>query len=70
MLGHVTGQSALLLPFAALPWLSPAQFKLEGFRSTYGFLVEISEAMAARRSLLTITHAEKLAMAQVLILND
>src|SRR3954453_11868412 len=28
------------------------------------------EAMAARRSLLTITHAETLAMAQVLILND
>src|SRR4051794_23965763 len=28
------------------------------------------EAMRARRSLLTITHAETLAMAQVLILND
>jgi holo-[acyl-carrier protein] synthase len=28
------------------------------------------EAMAARRSLLTITHAETLALAQVLILND
>ena len=35
----------LLALFAALPWLSPAQFKLEDFRSTYGFLVVVVLAM-------------------------
>jgi uncharacterized membrane protein len=38
---------ALLLVFWALPWLSPKQFELDSFRSTYWFIVlTISAAMA------------------------
>lgn len=35
----------LLAFFSALPWLSPAQFKMEGFRSTYGFIVIVTLAL-------------------------
>lgn len=37
--------AALLALFAVLPWLSPAQFKMEGFRATYGFIVGVVLAM-------------------------
>jgi uncharacterized membrane protein len=35
----------LLGLFSVLPWLSPAQFKMEEFRSTYGFIVNVALAM-------------------------
>ena len=37
----------LLGLFAALPWMSPTSFKMDGFRSTYGIIVVITLALFA-----------------------